>query len=112
LEAARAVPDAELPPSTGPARDDIPPPARWRDRNPEAAARLQRAREVIAAFAEEHSVLAQNLLAGDVVRAISWGPPTPLDERSVADRLLELGARPWQAELCAPGLTEALADAE
>jgi ribonuclease D len=112
LEAARAVPDAELPPSTGPARDDIPPPARWRDRNPEAAARLQRAREVIAALAEEHSVLAQNLLAGDVVRAISWGPPTPLDERSVADRLLELGARPWQAELCAPGLTEALADAE
>ena len=112
LEEARAVPDDQLPTSTGPSRDDIPPTARWRDRNPEAAARLARAREVIGALAERHAVLAQNLLASDVVRGICWLPPDPLTVESVTAALRALGARPWQTELCASGLTEALAAGE
>lgn len=109
LEAALALPDPDLPPITGGGGDGIPPPARWRERDPEAAARLQRCREVVAALAEQHTVLAQNLLASDVVRRLAWQPPNPLDETAVRERLAEAGARPWQVELTAPGITAALA---
>ena len=108
LEDARALEDDQLPHSTGPSRDEIPPPARWRDRNPDAAARLLRAREVIAGLADNHRVLAQNLLASDVVRGICWTPPEPVTTATVQASLRDLGARPWQAELCAAALAVAL----
>ena len=41
-------------------------------------------------------MLAQNLLASDVVRRLAWEPPNPLDEVAVRERLAALGARPWQ----------------
>ncbi len=55
-------------------------------------------------------MLAQNLLASDVVRRITWQPPSPLDETGVREQLARHGARPWQIDLTAPGLAEALAD--
>lgn len=110
LEASYALADEDLPSQTGPSRDDIPPPARWRDREPAAAARLARCREAVMILGEEHRVLAQNLLASDVVRRLAWQPPEPLEEQTVVKRLGELGARPWQVQLCAPRLTEALAE--
>jgi ribonuclease D len=109
LEAARSLPEDELPPVTGPA-DGVPAPARWRERDPAAAARLAAARAVIAALAERHTVLAQNLLASDVVRQLCWKPPAPLTEDTVRARLHELGARPWQVDLCASPLATALAE--
>jgi ribonuclease D len=108
LEAARALPDDELPPLTGGGGDGMPAPSRWRDRDPAAAARLAAAREVIGALAEQHTVLAQNLLASDVVRRLCWTPPDPVTEDSVRDRLTELGARPWQVGLTAAPLADAL----
>jgi ribonuclease D len=53
-------------------------------------------------------VVVQNLLASDVVRRLAWRPPEPLDADTVALRLLDLGARPWQARLCAAPLAAAL----
>jgi ribonuclease D len=108
LESARALPEDELPLLASGNGDGMPASARWRDRDPEAAARPTAAREVIAALAEEHQVLAQNLLASDVVRRLCWEPPAPLQPDVVADRLAALGARPWQIDLTAERLAAAL----
>ncbi len=104
---ARALPDTELPPITSGAGDGMPAPSRWRERDPEAASRLARARDAITAVAEAHTVLSQNLLASDVVRRVCWEPPTA-DPDAVAARLAELGARPWQIALTAAPIAAAL----
>ena len=108
LASARALSDAELPPVTG-GLDPVPPSSRWRDRAPDAADRLARCREAVAAVAEQHVILSQNLLASDVVRRIAWEPPRPLDQATVRAGLARLGARPWQVDLTAASLVEALA---
>jgi ribonuclease D len=110
LEQARSLPESELPPLTGSGGDGMPATSRWRERDPAAAARLAAAREAIAQLADQHHVLAQNLLASDVVRRLCWEPPAPLDEDAVRARLAELGARPWQIELAAVPLAAALKD--
>jgi ribonuclease D len=107
--AARNLPDGELPPLTLPGGDGMPATSRWRERDPEAAKRLARARAAVQALADQHRVLAQNLLASDVVRRMCWRPPEVLDTDAVLVRLVELGARPWQAELTAEPLVAALA---
>ena len=104
------LPGEELPALTGGNGDGIPPSSRWRDRDPVAAARLARCRELVARLAEASDVLAQNLLASDVIRRLAWEPPDPLDEGTVRARLAVLDARPWQIDLTAAGLTAALAD--
>jgi ribonuclease D len=108
LEAARALPDDQLPPLTGGGGDGMPATSRWRERDPAAAARLSAARTAITQLADQHQVLAQNLLASDVLRRLCWEPPHPLDEDAVRARLTELGARPWQVELSASTLAAAL----
>jgi ribonuclease D len=109
VESALSLPDTDLPPITGAGTGDgIPPSARWRERDPEAAERLVRCRAVVAALAEEHSVLAQNLLASDAVRRLAWQPPDPIDADGVRARLTEAGARGWQVDLTAAPLTAAL----
>lgn len=108
LESARALAEDQLPPITGPGGEGMPATARWRERDPAAAARLAAARAAVNQLAEEHAVLAQNLLASDVLRRICWAPPDPPDEDAVRDRLRALGARPWQVDLTAAALAEAL----
>jgi ribonuclease D len=107
IQAAMVLPEADLPPITT-GGDGIPPASRWRDRDPAAAQRLDRCRAVVAALAEQHVVLAQNLLASDAVRALAWAPPGPPDESAVRERLAGSGVRPWQIELTARALAEAL----
>lgn len=102
LARARATPDDELPPHTLPT--DAPPPARaWADRDPDAAARLSFARAALAELSERYAVPVENLMTPDIVRRVLWEPP--LDLRA---RLVELRARPWQVDLLAPVLAEAL----
>jgi ribonuclease D len=110
VETALALPDTELPPTAGSGGDGIPPASRWRDRDPVAADRLARCREVVTELAEQHTVLAQNLLASDVIRRLAWQPPQPFDELAVRERLAQIGARPWQVDLTAAALTTALSD--
>ncbi|MBA3410692.1 MAG: ribonuclease D [Geodermatophilaceae bacterium] len=108
LQQARALPDSDLPPLTlsgnGP-----PPPNRWAEREPAAAARLVAARDVIAELVAAHDVPAENLLSPDLLRRLVWDPPTLLTEDSVSDRLRAGGARDWQITLTAPPLVLALA---
>ena len=101
IAAALAIPDDELPPlslaSTGP-----PPPKAWADRDPVAAARLARSRELLASVAAELAVPVENLLTPDLLRRFLWeGPPAPSTE-DVAEALREMGAREWQTTIAAP----------
>jgi ribonuclease D len=107
LAEARALPDDQLPSITGGA-DPVPPASRWRDRDPEAAARLIRCRAVVTRLAERHHVQAQNLLASDMLRALAWQPPLPVTEATVRAALGKLSARPWQVDLTSAALADAL----
>lgn len=99
LHDAWAVQEAALPPNA--ARGDGPPPPRaWAQRDPAAAARLDRARTSLQSRAEELGLPVENLLTPDLVRRLMWEPPPVPAE--VAARLATTGARPWQIELTAP----------
>ena len=104
---ALALPDDDLPQLVS-RTDAMPPTSRWRERDPQAAARLAACRHVVSTLAAQHRVLPQNLLAGDIVRRLSWEPPDPPDVTGVRTTLARHGARPLQIELTAQPLSDAL----
>lgn len=107
IGAAAALPESELPEVAQ--RSDAPPPARaWADRDPVAAARLARARELVTDLSEEVSVPVENLLTPDALRRVLWKPPDVFDLDAVDGALAQLGARQWQRDLVGPLLVEAL----
>jgi ribonuclease D len=112
LVRGRELPEDKLPTlAQAPADPDaMPTTSRWGERDPEAAGRLAACKQYVNEVAELHQVLAQNLLAGDVVRRLCWRPITDLSVPSVEQRLTELGARAWQVQLTGPGLTAVLAE--
>jgi ribonuclease D len=112
ISQARDLAENDLPLVAAGNGDGMPATTRWRDRDPAAAARLAAARGVVAGLAEEHNVLAQNLLASDVLRRLCWIPPEPVSLEKVREQLVELGARPWQIDLTAGPLAAALAAVE
>jgi ribonuclease D len=109
---ARELDEAELPDVAGPGAAPGPPPAhRWAEREPAAAARLTAARDAIGALSTAHGLPVENLIAPDAVRRLAWEPPSPATPEAIAVTLTGYGARPWQAELTAVPLAEALAAA-
>jgi ribonuclease D len=107
IRRALDLPDADLPPQHLPTEG--PPPARvWAERDPAAAARLNRARVAVTALAQQHGLPVENLLSPDAVRRLCWSPPEPADEGAVRAVLAARGARRWQIDLTAPAVTEAL----
>ncbi|MET7469613.1 ribonuclease D [Micromonospora sp. NPDC005686] len=106
LDDARQLPDDALPVS--PAVEGPPPPHRWAERDPVAAGRLARAREVVVGTAGAHRLPAENLIAPDSVRRLAWQPPAEISDETVAEALRGYGAREWQIGLLLPALTEAL----
>jgi ribonuclease D len=113
LRTARSMAETDLP--TAAARYDGPPPPRaGAERDPAAAARLARARELLKQVAEEHHLPVENLLTPDHVRRLMWQPPDDPEselEAAVSDRLLTLGARQWQVDLTRGLLVEVIAAA-
>jgi ribonuclease D len=110
---ARTSADGDLPDaSSGPIPSGPPPAHRWAERDPAAAARLAAARGAVTAIAEANRLPAENMLAPDALRRLSWDPPKPSDPGSVAEVLAGYGARPWQIELTAGPVAEALTAAE
>jgi len=59
-------------------------------------------------IAAAYGLPAENLLPPDAVRRLSWEPPDPATQETVAAALAGYGARPWQVELTARPLAEAL----
>jgi ribonuclease D len=108
LRRAAALPESELPLTAGPS-DSPPPPSRWAERDPEAAARLAAVRAVVTALSEEHAMPVENLLTPELVRRLAWSPPEVVTEETVADVLRAGGARQWQVALTAGPLAAALA---
>jgi ribonuclease D len=110
---ARASADSDLPDAAGGPVPSGPPPAhRWAERDPAAAARLAAARAAVTAIAEANKLPVENLLAPDALRRLSWDPPQPTDIDTVSLALSGYGARPWQVELTAGPVADALCDAE
>jgi ribonuclease D len=108
LQTAREnpFPAEEVEPPNGP-----PPPARWARRRPEAAARLDAAREALRELSQRVSVPTENLVTPDLVRRLCWDWDAPADGDAGAaiDEFLAAGqARGWQRELTVPVLAEAL----
>lgn len=108
IERGLALDELKLPTTTQ--RVDGPPPPRaWSEKNPEAAERLNRSREVVTSIAEHHNVPTENLISPQLVRNLAWEPPADLTVESVSATLRAQGARAWQVGLIAEQLTEALA---
>ncbi|MCW2751558.1 MAG: ribonuclease, partial [Aeromicrobium sp.] len=107
VERGLALDEKELP-TSGLRTDGPPPPRAWADKNPAAAARLGRTREVVTALAEKHNLPTENLISPHLVRSLAWEPPEPLTLEAVTASLTGQGARPWQIGLTAELLTEAL----
>src|ERR1035438_5891251 len=87
-----------------------PPTHRWAERDPAAAARLTAARTAVTTIAEDNRLPIENLISPDAVRRLSWDPPEPCDEQTVAQALASYGARPWQIELTAGPVARAMHD--
>lgn len=103
VEEAMKLPDKQLPAKRGPRGDGPPQPRMWADKRPEAHARLQHARALIAELSEKHEVPAENLLQPDALRRCCWeykNGGQEWIERFLATR----SARPWQIGLLAPEL--------
>ncbi len=111
LRTAARMPKNELP-DPSPPHDGPPPPNRWADRDPEAAARLTAVRARLAEVAEANRLPVENLLQPDLVRRTCWRPPADLSPGPLAEALRAGGAREWQINLTAGALSQALADAE
>jgi ribonuclease D len=115
LQHALAIPEADLPPRT--LRGDGPPvPRAWAERDPVAARRLNFAREAMAALGEERSIPVENMLTPDYLRRLLWAPPRTrkADElpAAIGELLASYGARPWQIELTADLLAEAVLEGD
>ncbi|QSB17171.1 ribonuclease D [Natronosporangium hydrolyticum] len=106
LTEARELPADQLP--TPPPQEGPPPPHRWAERDPAAAARLGRCRQVVTEVAAANALPPENLISPDHIRRLAWRPPEELSLAAVSAALAGYGARSWQAELLAADLAEAL----
>jgi ribonuclease D len=106
IEKALALPDRSLPSRRGPSGDGPPQPRVWKEKRPEAWARLEAAKVVIAQTVESEDIPAENLLQPDALRRACWDYPGGGAEW-VSRFLAGRGARPWQVDLLARRLAEA-----
>lgn len=106
LAEARALADDALP--VPPSVEGPPPPHRWAERDPVAAARLARCREVVTRTAAAHNLPPENLITPDSIRRLAWTPPEEITEQTVAETLRGYGARSWQVGLISTDLAVAL----
>lgn len=88
---------------------ELPALPRWKQQHPDALGRLQVVRQVVARVSEVLAVEPDVVLLPKAQRHLAWLPlvgTQPLGE--IESRLHSAGARPWQIELCAVPLCDAL----
>ena len=98
LDEAAALPDDELPVRRR--SDGPPPPHRWAERDPVAAARLARVPGVVTGSPTAHPLPPENLITPDSVRRLAWSPPERVTAETVG-RAARLRRPPWQVGLIA-----------
>ena len=108
IDAALALAEEDCPPMRTKS-EALPPIKMWRDRFPEKFIPLSHARHNMSLKAAELELPVENLLTPEHLRQICWRLPAPGD---VPGLLADLGARPWQIEVAAPILVDALAQRE
>jgi ribonuclease D len=106
VSVAARLRETDLPPLHIPG-EGPPHPRIWITKNPEAAGRLARAREALAATAAQLDLPAENLLTPEHVRRLAWQPPAPVNVETIDHALSALGARPWQRMLTADVIAQA-----
>ena len=97
----------DLPPVKLP-HSGIPNHRNWANRFPEADERLNRLKPAMAAVAESISMPAENVLTPDFMRQLAWDPPADISSSNIQQELERIGARKWQAQLCAERFAQAL----
>ncbi len=75
----------------------------WPSRYPEADARLQVLKPVMAELALELEIPSENILQPDLMRRVAWEPAG-----DIANQLAEFGARKWQIDAVSVRFTVAL----
>ncbi|MFV0634673.1 HRDC domain-containing protein [Demequina sp.] len=110
IEAAMSAPESQLPPKRGPQGDGPPQPRMWKDKRPEAAARLAAAKDVITSLVDAHEIPAENLLQPDALRRCCWEYRDG-GEEWIRGFLTGRGARAWQVNLVSGLLAQAFESA-
>lgn len=110
IVAAMSLPEDQLPSRRAPQGDGPPQQRMWRDKRPEAFARLNAARERIAVLVERLNIPAENILQPDAMRRACWEYRGG-GEAWIREFLAGRGARPWQIDLTAPELAAAFESA-
>ncbi|MFC5338268.1 HRDC domain-containing protein [Leucobacter denitrificans] len=103
---------AQLPGPPTRAPNTMPNHRAWPQRFPDAAERLSELRAVATAESERQHIPTENLIPPSVLRGLAWEPPAIATPEAVAERLSELGARPWQIGIVAPILCTVFVDNE
>lgn len=79
----------------------------WANKFPEADRRLKLAKAALVEVSEKQLVPLENLLTPEILRQLSFTPPTELSSESISEKLHELGARSWQTQQTSVAITEA-----
>ncbi|HJC29589.1 MAG TPA: HRDC domain-containing protein [Candidatus Dietzia intestinipullorum] len=110
LEWADELGEDDLPSRSAP-RGELPPHTTWKRVEPEAAALLETAREVIASIAGDLGLEQSLILRPATLRLWAWRAATtdPDDDAELLHEVFRAErVRQWQIELTAPGLTQAV----
>jgi ribonuclease D len=92
--------------------DALPNHRNWINKFPEADRRLKNAKASLIELSEKKLIPLENLLTPELLRQVSFAPPEQLSSVTLAEKLGQLGARPWQIELTAELIVEAFSLAE
>jgi ribonuclease D len=92
--------------------DALPNHRNWINKFPEADRRLKYAKASLVELSEKKLVPLENLLTPELLRQVSFTPPENLTVQALSERLIQLGARPWQIELTVGLIVEAFNLAE
>ncbi|WP_276770953.1 HRDC domain-containing protein [Lawsonella clevelandensis] len=108
INAALAVSEKDLPAFRPHAGRNIPHQSQWKRLNPAAAKNLAQCRAVTDEIAQQLAIDAQDLVAGEALRALSWSLTEQTSPPSVTESLRSSQVRPWQISQIAVPLSDAL----